>query len=117
LNICAKSLTCGREAVLGDYPGDAAVYFFTDLKPVSRYIYMWPWVAQVALPDEVDRLRQGEVIVRLEPILSVWGRPTRTYLADVINYVESHYVPAGDYDFLSPELAERCPPPLANQNP
>jgi hypothetical protein len=108
-----NALDCGRGAALGYYPGDPTVYFFTGRQPISKYEYLWPWVADVALPEVLSHLSQDEAIVYLQPVPSVWDIPTAVYLADLNRYVTSHYVRAGD-DYLSPQLAARCPPPASH---
>jgi hypothetical protein len=52
-----KSLACSQDAILGYYPGHPIVYFYTGLRPVSRYVLMWPWVAEVAMPDVLASLQ------------------------------------------------------------
>jgi hypothetical protein len=102
--------SCGRAAALGYYPGDPTIYFVTGLRPVSKYVYVWPWVAQVAMPDLLAGLSQGEAIVHFDAHMPVaWGYPTSVYLASLQTYVGEHYVPAGD-SYVSPALAGYCPP-------
>jgi hypothetical protein len=103
-----NALDCGRNAELGYYPGDPIVYFFTDRLPVSKYEYLWPWVADIALPDVISQLGQHEAIVHFEAVPSIWGIPTAVYLADLKLYVTTHYVHLGD-DYISPQLAAHCP--------
>jgi len=107
-----RTITCGRDVDLGYYPGDPTVYFFTGMRPVSKYEYLWPWVAEVAMPDVLTRLSQDEAVVQVLPVESVWGIPTSVYLASLNSYVTTHFVPVGQ-DYLSPQLAAQCPPPAA----
>ena len=30
---------------LAYYPEGSYTYWFSDMKPVSKYIFMWPWVS------------------------------------------------------------------------
>lgn len=58
-----KSLTCNQPEVrLAYYPGGTYLYWPTKMKPVSKYIYMWPWVAEVGLSDVISRLDQDRVL-------------------------------------------------------
>jgi hypothetical protein len=109
LAVHLHTLACGRDVALGVYPGDPTVYFFTRMRPVSKYEYLWPWVAEVALPEVLSSLSQQEAIVQFQPPETVWGIPTSVYLADLNRYVATHYVRVGQ-DYLSPQLAAKCPP-------
>ena len=105
-----RAATCGRDVALADYPGDPTLYFFTGLRPVAGYVYLWPWVADVGLRDVIASLSQEEAIVLAPAYENVWGIKTSVYLADLQAYVHAHFVPVGDA-YLSPQLAAKCPPP------
>jgi hypothetical protein len=102
-----RELTCGEEVALGVYPGDPLIYFYTGLQPISRYIYFWPWVAEIGLTEVLDDLRRGSAIVYIDKDVDVWGYQTKVYLAELIGYLDNHYIPKGSF-YLSPDLAEAC---------
>ena len=105
-----QAATCGRAVALAYYPGDPTLYFFSGLRPVAGYVYLWPWVAQVGLRDVITSLGQEEAIVLVPAYENVWGIKTSVYLADLQAYVQARFVPLGDA-YLSPQLAAKCPAP------
>ena len=104
------TLSCNVPGVaLGYYPGNPIMYWFTGMKPVSRYTFMWPWVAEVGLSDVLSSLGAGPALVRVDDI-KVWGHQTRDYLRALQTYLDRHYVAAGGGWYMSPELAAQCHP-------
>jgi hypothetical protein len=107
-----KLYACGQSNVkLAIYP--AAIYFhwFTDLKPVSKYLFMFPWVAEIAMGDVIRELDKKDelAIVRVDYDTPVWDKYVpKEYLSPVIEYLESHYAKLTNDTFISPELLTRC---------
>lgn len=106
-----RQLTCGQPDVhLAHYPGGIYYHWFTGMPPVSRYIFMWPWVADVGLNDVIVTLKQDKylaIVVRQEE--KIWGLyDTREYLRPLDEYLNANYVQAGQGLYSSPELAARC---------
>ena len=107
-----EALACGLPDVsLGYYPGNIYPYFFTDLKAVSRYYFMWPWVAEIALPEILDALGQdgAMAIVNRTNNGLVFGQfDTRDYLKPLDEYLRDNYLEVRRGIFVSPALAEAC---------
>jgi hypothetical protein len=105
-----KRLSCGQDVALAFYPGNPYIQFLSGLRSVSRYVFMWPWVAEVALPDVLESLEsESQVLVYIDKSVSIWGQwPTRKYLADLISYLDNHYITRGPDYYLSPGLAQQC---------
>lgn len=106
-----KALACGQPNVeLAAWPDQTSTYWYTKWRPVAGYIYFWPWVAEAALPEALDRLADPDV--RAVVVLNdtkVWGRwDTRDYLAPLHRMLEADYVSAGPGTWLSPALASAC---------
>ena len=56
-------LFCDQSAVdLASYPNGTYHYWFTGMRPVSRYVFMYPWVAEVGLAEVIDALDQEQAM-------------------------------------------------------
>lgn len=55
------------------YPDDLYLYFFERVKPLGRYMFLTPWVAEVATPAILRSIRSERGLVRLDVEGSVWG--------------------------------------------
>lgn len=102
-----QKLSCGQKNVrLLVYPGgqDAYLYWFTEFKPVTKYLYLWPWIADIGLSDTLQALERpdGLVIVVREK------RTVIDYLAELQQYLNRQYSPAFDNMYISPALAQKC---------
>ncbi len=105
-------LTCHQSDVrLAHYPsGGNYHYWFTGLKPVSKYVYMWPWVAEVGLEDVINELGQKKVkaIVVIQET-TIWGKyDTKVYLGPLIEFLDTNYQKVEEGVYLSPKLFNRC---------
>jgi len=101
-------LACGRPDVgLAYYPGNPYIHWFSDLTPLAGYPYMWPWVAEVALPDVIRALGHGSAIAYVQET-TVWSRyRTADYLRPLYEYLNRNYVKAAfDNWYVSPDLVE-----------
>jgi len=106
-----KEFTCNQPDVyLAHYPGGTYIHWFTGMKPVSRYVYMWPWVAEVATDEVIEALDQEQVlaIVMLhdETIWDLYQMPV--YLQPVYAYVGQNYYNVSAGVYISPALYEIC---------
>lgn len=106
-----QDLTCGQPNVLlAHYPVGSYYYWFTDMEPVSKFVFMWPWVAEVGLSDVIDELDQEEalaIVVRRDMV--VWGAyDTKEYLHPLDEFLETNYKKVNEGIFISPELDSRC---------
>ena len=106
-----KAITCGQKNVLlAYYPGGIYYYWFTNMKPVSKYIFMWPWVAEIGLNDTIGELNSERIlaiVVRNEG--RIWGKyDTRDYLHRLDGFLNRHYKKISEGVYLSPELSRLC---------
>jgi hypothetical protein len=88
-----RELACSRSGVsLGYYPGNPIIYWFTGMRPVSRYIVMWPWIAEVALADVISSLDE-ELAVACVADTAVWDKySTREYAHSLLTWLDRNYV-------------------------
>ena len=115
-----NELACGQQNVkLAVYPGSIYPYWFTGMQPVSKYIFMWPWVAEIAMGDVIEELGEKDelaiIIIGKNP---VWGKYyPKQYLQPLFEYLEENYLQivtiktnlkTSNDIFVSPELAKRC---------
>lgn len=106
-----RQLTCNQPDIrLGFYPANPLLYFFSKILPVSKYLFLWPWVADKGLDEIIAELQSTKAIVYVDPDADVWGYKTRDYLAPLIQYLEQNYIKVKTNIYLSPEIARRCPP-------
>lgn len=102
-----KAHTCNQEVALGYFPGNPLIYFYTGFRPVSKYVYLWPWVAEIGLPEVISSLQTEKAIVFIDKDTSIWGNSARVYLAELIDYLDANYILTGGF-YLSPSLASDC---------
>jgi hypothetical protein len=105
-----NDLACGQTDVsLAYYPGEPTFNFLTGFRPVSKYLYLFPWVAEVALPQVLDSLATGRNVVYVDWNSMLWGKyQAADYLASLKTYLEASYHAAGEGFYVSPELAREC---------
>lgn len=106
-----RELGCySPEVRLISYPGGVYNYWFSGLKPVSRYAYMWPWVAEVGLSEVIEALDQpGILAIAIREESVVWGiYDTRNFLAPLDRYLVDNYYDVGTGIYISPALAKNC---------
>jgi hypothetical protein len=106
-----NDLACGQSDVsLAYYPGEPTYNYLTGLPPVSRYFYLFPWVAEVAQPEVIRGLSTGKAVVYVDWQFPLWGIYwADTYLAPLKTYLETNYQMAEGGFYVSPELARKCP--------
>lgn len=106
-----QELTCNQNDVyLLNYPGGLYSNWFSELKPFSKYAFMWPWVAEIALPELENELSiPGTLaIIHIEDAV-IWGLyDTRDYLMPLTTYLEKNYSKVDNNTYISPALAEEC---------
>jgi hypothetical protein len=105
------TLSCDAPGTrLAYYPGNPLLYIVTGLRPVAGYTFMWPWVAEIALPQVMAELeRDAPILIHVERQSAIWERPVAEYLAPLIAFLDTHYVAVGHDFFQSPSLAAVCP--------
>jgi len=103
---------CNQQGVmLADYPNGIYSYWFTGLKPATKYTFLWPWVAKVGQTEIIETLgknRDKPVLVYMHE-MTVWGTyPTKKYLAPLYDFLDKSYVKVADGTYMSPNLASDC---------
>jgi hypothetical protein len=109
-NYVLRDLTCGhRDVSLGYYPGDPNFNYLTGLRPISKYLYLFPWVAEIAVPDLLDSLKAGKSIVHVDWEYAVWDKyRIGDYLSVVKTYLDENYKLVSPGFYVSPDLVEEC---------
>jgi hypothetical protein len=107
-------LTCNQPDVfLAEYPYGGYTYWYTGMKPVSKYIFMTPWVADIGLNDVIHELDDEDklaVVIPHEDI--VWSQfHTRDYLRPLYEFLADNYYQLVEGIYLSPALYQRCGQP------
>ena len=105
-------LTCEQANVqLIYYPSPVYPYFLAELEAVSGYYYMWPWVAEIGLPEVMDELRREDALVvadRRNNSLVFRQYPTREYLKPLDDFLRETYIEVEKGLYISPALDARC---------
>jgi hypothetical protein len=106
-----EAMLCGQKEVkLAIYPASIYYYWFLDRPPVSRYIFMYPWVAEIALPEVLaDLQKKGTQSAVFIDNNLLWGKYLpQDYLKPLLTYLEKNYVQRSENLFISPALAAKC---------
>lgn len=107
-----EGLTCNQPNVLlGYYPDGNYWYWFTGMKPVSKYVYLWPWVAEVGLNDVIHELSQNKVLaIVVRQDFVIWGAyDSKEYLHPLDEYLDMNYHKISEGVYVSPKLYALCP--------
>ena len=106
-----RQLACDQPDVeLLVYPYDPLTYFVTEIPPASRYTFMHPWVAQIALQEVIEELKNNpSAVVQINTKRTIWGEyRVKDYMADLIQFLNQNYTKVSDRLWKSPELTQRC---------
>jgi hypothetical protein len=106
-----QKLSCNQpDVLLAHYPEGVYSYWFSGLRPVSKYIFMWPWVAEVGQNEMIADLGgQKSVIVIVDDEI-VWDTyNTQDYLRPLLDYLEANYHKVSKDTYISPALFAACP--------
>ncbi len=106
-----RSLSCNQDDLrVLIYPYNPMVYFVTQIPPASKYIFMHPWVAQVALPELIpDLQRQNSTIIEVKVNKTVWQTyAVKDYMADFITFLNQDYQQVNATLWMSKALGEKC---------
>ena len=114
---------CGQPDVkLGYYPANPYVHFYSQLRPVSRYLFVWPWVAEIGATDIATTLTQAPYsIVSIVTQGDIWGVPNAVSLAPIATVVQRDFVKIdneGDANsglYLSRPLYDACVQKIKNE--
>jgi hypothetical protein len=108
-----KRLTCNLpDTKLLSYPDDIYAYWFTNLKPASKYIFMYPWVADVGLTNVIQDVGQknSRVIVLFKDF-KIWGTyDANVYMSPLLKYLQTNYHQFNTQEYISPDLYKLCKP-------
>jgi hypothetical protein len=102
---------CQDEVRLAYYPGDPYIYFFANVEPLNRYLFFYPWVAEVGVDEALSSFVAGETqasIVYIQRDGSIWGRQNAQYMAPLLNYLERSYSTLDRNTFYSPAFRAIC---------
>ncbi len=102
---------CGQTDVkLAAYPDGRYLCLLTGLEPLGGYPYVWPWVADVAMPALLTQLAapDTQAIVVIEHTVVWQQHDTRVYLAPLLELIEARYTSIGPGMYLSPAQARAC---------
>jgi hypothetical protein len=106
-----KEMACGRsDVLLARYPGASYTLWFTDMKPVARFINMYPPQAELYLDEVISALDQEQVaaLVFIHD-RDIWGEwSVRDYLQPLYEFLDNNYVTLQDGVYVSPSLAAEC---------
>jgi hypothetical protein len=103
------SLSCGdSQASLLVYPLDPGLYFFSQLPPASRYLFMTPWIADVGEQEVISVLKGKPAVVVISKGSEIWGYPVKSYLKDLITFLDQNYKEVEPDIYVSPLLQEYC---------
>jgi len=108
-----RELGCNHEDLeLGVYPINPIVHFVTSIPPVSKYVWMYPWVAEIGQDDLIAELRDHTSAIIWIRVERGAGSPggVAAYMSDTIDFLNKDYqIVLKDAIWMSPELAEKCP--------
>ncbi len=107
-----RRLTCNPPGLTFlEYPFEPMVYFATGIPPGSRYNFLHPWVAQIALPEVMHDLRNSSTtVVEVKTEKRVWVEyEVKDYLGELITFLDENYVRISDTLWMSPEIVQNCP--------
>ncbi len=106
-----QDLSCNQsDVLLAHYPDFSYLYWFTRMNPVSKYLFLWPWVADVGLNDVIQDLGQDQILaVVVREDVNVWGlHDSKDYLYILDEFLEMNYHKVSEGVYVSPELYSRC---------
>lgn len=98
-----------KDAALLVLPFSPEVYFFAKIPPPSKYTFILPWTAEEGQPETITALRNKPTLVYLDQQSNVWGYPVKTYLSDLIFFLDQNYIKIAENYYISPQLARTCP--------
>ncbi len=107
-----REITCNLPDIkFALYPVGGYHYWFTQLPPVSRYLYMWPWVAEYGQNEVIQELANPDeralVVIQDSTIWQIYD--SEDYLKPLADYLDANYRKVEDHTYISPALAAACP--------
>ncbi len=104
-------LACDQDNVmLGYYPSSLYLYWYTEYEPISKYTYLWPWVAEIALDDLINELNQpGMKAFVIRNNMLVWDHfDTKVYMKKLDDFLDENYINDDPSLYVSPFLERSC---------
>lgn len=78
---------------LGHYPDGNYMYYLTGLRPLSKFVDFYPWVAEIGKADVDAKLASASNVVLVMDITgNVWTYPNYVTLESEIAYAKEHLV-------------------------
>ena len=78
---------------LGYYPAGSYMYYLTGMRPFSKFIYLYPWVAEVGRAElDQELAHASNVVLAMETSGSVWGFANADTLSTEVAYARQHLV-------------------------
>jgi len=101
-----KKISCyNNDVKLLIYSSPSITYFFAQMYPASKFIFMTPWVAEVGQKDAIKALTENPSILYIDRKTNVWNYPVDEFLADLLNYVDQQYIPLKEKNiYISKDL-------------
>lgn len=104
-----RKLSCHRnDAKLLIYPGAPIIYFLAQIPPASKFLFMTPWVAEIGQEDAIKSLAENPSILYIDRRTDVGNFQVDEYLADLLNYVDHHYIPTKEKNIYVSPLLKIC---------
>jgi hypothetical protein len=78
---------------LGHYPYGNYMSYLTGIRPLSKYVDFYPWVAEIAQADVDAELAQAaNVLLVMDTTGSIWSYPNDVTLASEIAFAKKHLI-------------------------
>jgi len=106
-----QKLACDLPDVrLAHYPDGVSSNWFSGLQPASKYLFMYPWVADVGQTETIHELESEPYAIVIVTDESIWGvYNTSDYLRPLLEYLNGNYYKVNKDTYLSPALHRACP--------
>jgi hypothetical protein len=106
-----RQLSCNQKDIeLSVFPINPIVNFVTGIPPASRYVFMYPWIAEIGQHELIQELSRNPSAVVWINTARKEGSPDAptAYMADTIDFLNKSYVSVGKDLWMSPGLARGC---------
>jgi hypothetical protein len=78
---------------LGHYPDGNYMYYLTGLRPISKFVDFYPWVAEIAKGEvDADLRRASRVVLALEIEGNIWSYPNYITLESEIEFARKNLI-------------------------
>jgi hypothetical protein len=81
------------DAQLGHYPYGNYMYYLTGLRPISKFVDFYPWVAEVGRAEvDLELARASSVVLAMDISGSIWTYPNSITLQSEIAYAKKYLI-------------------------